>query len=226
MESNVLTEQLYEASEKRATEMAEQGFRFFRHKNSKFGENIHWSKASVANKSNGSLDCNASISKWYQEKDNYDWDTRLNHNGTVRHFMQIIWKSSVTLGCSQVQNVEEPKGGIYTVCMYEPKADLTDIDMQWENVFLEEGMAEKLLPVVTFPPATAHDYEKVDELDEETELEKEFKDVDDIIDTGRVFDRQTPAPSLEDMFIKTSTEFNGFDRNEYIHKSKGLRRKN
>ena len=218
---NEMIEQIFQSSQKRAIEMAEKGFRFFRHKESKYGENIHWSKTDQLN---GSLNCNESISKWYREKDNYDWDSRIQHNGTVRHFVQIVWKSTTTIGCSQVQNVEEEKGGIYTVCMYEPKADTQDPDLQWDNVLPDYTVRTESALVVVSPGA--HDYERVDELDDETELEKEFKDVDDIIDTRKGLDRQTPAPSLEDMFIKTSTEFNGFDRNEYIHKSKGLRRKN
>ena len=203
--------------------MAQRGFRFFRHEKSEFGENIHWSKDSQTNGSQ-SLSCNASINKWYRELDHYDWDSRLKHNGTVRHFIQIVWKSTQIMGCARVQNIEEPKGGVYTVCLYKPKADLKDPELQWENVFpvYVEPTESPLLLVTNGTQIT----ERIDELDDETELEKEFKDVDEIIDTRKMLERRTPAPSLEDMFIKTSTEYNGFDRNHYLHKSKRLRQKN
>ncbi|CAG2165802.1 unnamed protein product [Oppiella nova] len=216
----VINDEIFQSSHKRAIGMAQKGFRFFRHKNSEFGENIHWTSAAHMNGSQP-ISCSDSIGKWYGEVINYDWDYRQSHNGTVRHFIQLVWSPTTTVGCAQVQNIEEPKGGVYTVCLYKPKADFTVNELQWENVFPDYSINKEVQTESTVT-AKAHDYEHIDELDDETELEKEFKDVDDIIDTRNAVQRQTPAPSLEDMFIKTTTQkIPGFDRNEYIHKKNG-----
>ena len=180
----------------------------------------------VPNNDTKSISCNVSISKWYNEINNYDWDFRENHNGTTRHFVQLVWKETTTVACAQVQNIEEKKGGVYTVCLYEPKAEYRDSELAWENVFPRFYSQKKEEPAVT--AIIVADYEHVDELDDETELEKEFKDVDDIIDTRNILERRTPALSLEDIYLKTTTEMTemkGFDRKDYIHKSKSQRRK-
>ncbi|CAG2119241.1 unnamed protein product [Medioppia subpectinata] len=216
----MINDGIFQAAQKRALEMAQKGFRFFRHKDWEFGENIHWTSSEHLN-GLPSINCNDSIGKWYREINNYDWDYRQSSNGTIRHFVQLVWGSTKTVACAQVQNLNGPKGGVYTVCLYKPKADFLDNELQWENVFPDYN-AYKEKTTESSVTEKADDYEHVDELDDETELEKEFKDVDDIIDTRNAKQRLTPAPSLEDMFIKTTTtQTVGFARNAYIHKKNG-----
>ncbi len=210
--------------------MAEKGFRFFRHISSeRFGENIHWGKS--GNSSNSSfISCKIPINKWYDEIDNYDWVTRKRHNGTIRHFSQLVWKSTLNIGCAQVQNIEESKGGFYTACLYEPKAYTRSVKLQVDNVFPDVTKITTTTQLNTVT-SKAHDYEEIVEgVDDETELEKEFKDIDDVIDSRVEYRKQTEAPSLEDI-MKTTTEsyfnraYNSFDRNQYVHKRNALQRR-
>lgn len=120
------------------------------------------------------------------------------------------------------------------MCAYEPKAYTQSVELQINNVFPDISKTTTTtttqFPIVS-DTAKAHDYEENGEgIDDETELEKEFKDIDDVIESRVEYRKQTEAPSLEDL-MKTSTEsylnraYNGFDRNEYVHKRKGVQRK-
>lgn len=98
----------------------------------KFGENIHWGKSSnTSNTSDTSISCKIPIDKWYEEIHNYDWNLRKAYNGTIRHFSQLVWKSTQNIGCAQVENIEETKGGVYTVC-----TSIRLINQKFNNLFI------------------------------------------------------------------------------------------
>ena len=197
--------------------MAKKGFRYFRHeKNPYFNENIHWGVNK--NISDPSISCKLAINKWYNEIYNYNWHNRVHHRGTTAHFINIIWNGIQRIGCGQAMNIGQPKGGTYTVCSYFPRRQSMTPEEHFMNVFPLVPTKTTTIKTTTLSvteTAKAHD-EGANEADEETELEKEFKDMDDVIDIHKgEYKHVTEAPSLEEM-LKSELEDTKIDESRII----------
>ncbi len=169
------------------------GFNHFRHdKRPLYSENIYWG---ASNDSQLYIDCKLAVRKWYNEIYNYNWQDRTNHTGTVAHFMQLIWKDTKRIGCAQARNIDGPKGGTYTVCAYYPWGNSRNPKIQFNNV-LPIIITLPTISTTTTSPATIKAHYEAG-FDYETELEREFKDVDDVIDSKVEYKIATESPSLE-----------------------------
>jgi uncharacterized protein YkwD len=68
-----------------------------------YGENIFMS--------NPPRSCSEAVQLWYDEIDNYDFNNQ-GFSMSTGHFTQVVWKSSVHLGCGQSNG--------YISCNYSP----------------------------------------------------------------------------------------------------------
>jgi uncharacterized protein YkwD len=83
-----------------------------------YGENLFWG---------GSATSKAAADWWYAEIRNYDWNNPIgsyfagdtDSNKEVRHFTQLVWKATTTLGCG----VATCTGKRYYVCRYQPQGN-------------------------------------------------------------------------------------------------------
>ncbi|XP_054779262.1 pathogenesis-related protein 1-like [Prosopis cineraria] len=79
---------------------------------SMYGENLAWS-------SGDQMIGTDAVKLWVDEKANYDYDSNSCVNGTVcRHYTQVVWKSTVYVGCAKVRCYNE--SGIFIGCIYDP----------------------------------------------------------------------------------------------------------
>lgn len=67
--------------------------------------------------------CKALVAQWYKGVHYYSFAKGLVPK-KVEPFAKLIWRRSKKIGCAQVTNDNEQSPGIYTVCVYTPKADL------------------------------------------------------------------------------------------------------
>lgn len=78
------------------------------HSTGPYGENLA--------KSSGDLSGVRAVNLWVEEKANYDYSSN-TCNGECGHYTQIVWKSSVKLGCGKAKC---NSGGTFVVCNYDP----------------------------------------------------------------------------------------------------------
>ncbi|KAJ4896970.1 Pathogenesis-related protein 1 [Raphanus sativus] len=78
------------------------------HSSGTYGENLA--------KSSGDLSGTRAVELWVEEKANYDYPSN-TCNGECGHYTQIVWRSSVKLGCGKARC---DNGGTFIVCNYDP----------------------------------------------------------------------------------------------------------
>ena len=112
-------EDLAEAALKHAKYLASEDT--FQHSNYGYGENIYWS-------SDYSQDgCKSVVDKWYQE--NKDWFYRSGSGNPYRatgHFTQVVWRSTLRVGCARHDKGDGKMKGVFVVCEYDPPGNIGD----------------------------------------------------------------------------------------------------
>ncbi len=93
-------------------------------KDLQYGENLHF----ISPYSN--YDCTPIVKAWYNEIKDYNYNDPSNSKGMVGHFTQVVWKSSLRVGCAQAYSKNSKK--LYTVCSYDPPGNYVAEDK--ENV--------------------------------------------------------------------------------------------
>ena len=73
----------------------------------------------------GDLNATSAVNRWIAEKDNYDYKTNTCREGKMcGHYTQVVWKTSVRLGCAKVMCTNNPCWWI--ICNYEPPGNYID----------------------------------------------------------------------------------------------------
>lgn len=96
------------------------------------GENLYWG---------GSATGKAAVESWYAEVTRYDRnDPITSYNAgdavrskEVRHFTQVVWKATTTLGCG----IQQCGGRKFVVCRYKPQGNWNAND---------PGVLEEMVP--------------------------------------------------------------------------------
>lgn len=83
--------------------------RMFHRKTHKYGENIYWI-------SRGAPSGKSVVRAWYSEIKDYHF-SKPGFSYKTGHFTQVVWKSSVELGCGSAKS---RSGGLFVVCNYSP----------------------------------------------------------------------------------------------------------
>ena len=81
---------------------------------SSFGENIY--RHRYSGESTKTF-CKGIVLKWYKEKSRYDWKSQNGVGVDSRRFAQIVWNSTLRVGCASVASIRET-GHVFTVCSY------------------------------------------------------------------------------------------------------------
>ena len=79
------------------------------HSNGPYGENLA--------KGSGSFTGTAAVNLWVAEKPNYDYNSNSCVGGECRHYTQVVWRNSVSLGCARAQC---NNGWWFIICNYYP----------------------------------------------------------------------------------------------------------
>ncbi|XP_021300261.1 pathogenesis-related protein 1-like [Herrania umbratica] len=79
------------------------------HSGGPYGENLAWSSADLSG--------TAAVNLWVAERPNYDNNSNSCVGGECRHYTQVVWRSSVRLGCAKVRC---NSGGTFITCNYDP----------------------------------------------------------------------------------------------------------
>ncbi len=85
-----------------------------------YGENLY------ASSSSGVTFVDA-INSWYEEKQNYHYDTNSCDSGKVcGHYTQLVWKNSTKVGCAKaVYETGKYKDGTVVVCKFKPAGNVS-----------------------------------------------------------------------------------------------------
>ncbi|KAI1292872.1 Golgi-associated plant pathogenesis-related protein 1 [Halotydeus destructor] len=86
------------------------------------GENLAWDwSLDSGTKLAPPVDCSLIVNDWYNEIKYYNFQ-RPNQMpiNIIGHFTQVVWRSTDKVGCAQAGSVGGNKGGVYTVCNYDP----------------------------------------------------------------------------------------------------------
>ena len=74
-----------------------------------YGENIAWGTSSLTGTD--------AVNLWVSEKANYDYNSNSCVRGTCGHYTQVVWRTSVRLGCGRVQCNDDTW---FILCNYDP----------------------------------------------------------------------------------------------------------
>lgn len=89
----------------------------FKHDAKGYGENLAWNWSS---RGPAPVACSIPTDNWYNEIKDYNFaDPATTPISRVGHFTQVVWAGSTKVGCAQAASLG-PKGGVYTVCNYDP----------------------------------------------------------------------------------------------------------
>ncbi|KAI9112353.1 hypothetical protein K1719_016550 [Acacia pycnantha] len=83
------------------------------HSGSNYGENLAWSS--------GDMSGVDAVKMWVDEKTNYDYNTNSCVGGECLHYTQVVWGSSIRLGCAKVRC---DNGGTFVSCNYDPRGNI------------------------------------------------------------------------------------------------------
>lgn len=84
------------------------------HSGGPYGENIAWGS--------GDLSGVAAVNLWVAEKPYYNYASNSCTKGKAcGHYTQVVWRSSVQLGCAKVKCA---KGGTFIICNYNPPGNI------------------------------------------------------------------------------------------------------
>ena len=93
----------------------------FKHDAQGYGENLAWNWSS---RGPSPVAGSGPVKSWYDEIKDFDFnapdDQRRSPIHKVGHFTQVVWKGSQKVGCAQAAAIGGNRGGVYTVCNYEP----------------------------------------------------------------------------------------------------------
>ena len=102
------------------------------------GENLYWVGSSAAGQFQEDTSYTSAADSWYAEIDDYDMATgssKPDATGAIGHFTQMVWKSSVEVGCGVNLNCNNKFGGGFynsaVVCRYSPPGN-------WVGEYTEE----------------------------------------------------------------------------------------
>lgn len=76
----------------------------------KYGENLAWSSGDQMSGAD-------TVAMWVNEKANYDYSSNSCVGGQCGHYTQVVWKTSVRVGCAKVRC---DNGGTFIGCNYDP----------------------------------------------------------------------------------------------------------
>jgi len=90
------------------------------------GENLYWAASTKTPTLVGVYE--KAVQAWYDEIKDYSWPQTpsdpVNNGGVTGHFTQVVWKSSVKVGCGAVTGCTNMFGGSFinnaVVCRYSP----------------------------------------------------------------------------------------------------------
>ncbi|XP_043496322.1 Golgi-associated plant pathogenesis-related protein 1-like [Polistes fuscatus] len=132
-----------------ATYLAKKGD-ITRRKTMPYGENVYIVYKKDVSRSGAVIEA---ADSWYEENKYYKYgESQADNLKAVRHFTQLVWKSTKFMGFGMVTS---PTGQIYIVCNYYPPGNV-------KNEFAENVL-----------PPKEQEQEKKKEIDEEEEEEKE-----------------------------------------------------
>lgn len=81
------------------------------HSGGPYGENLAWSSADLSG--------TAAVQLWVSEKAYYNYSSNTCAPGKVcGHYTQVVWRSSVRLGCAKVRCSQG--AGTFIICSYDP----------------------------------------------------------------------------------------------------------
>ena len=63
--------------------------------------------------------CREMIKDWYDEIEDYDFNTGTSKGGVITHFTQVVWKESTELGMATAQTADY----FFTVARYKPRGN-------------------------------------------------------------------------------------------------------
>ncbi|MEM6405322.1 MAG: CAP family protein [Pseudomonadota bacterium] len=67
----------------------------------------------------------AAVHAWYEELENYDYQTGSSTNGQViGHFTQVVWKGATKFSCGAAHKTEGEMVKAYVVCRYAPAGNV------------------------------------------------------------------------------------------------------
>ncbi|KAI9095997.1 hypothetical protein K1719_026144 [Acacia pycnantha] len=78
-----------------------------------YGENLAWSS--------GDMSGVDAVKMWVDEKTNYDYNTNSCVGGECLHYTQVVWGSSIRLGCARVRCDNE---ATFVSCNYDPRGNI------------------------------------------------------------------------------------------------------
>ncbi|XP_028777941.1 pathogenesis-related protein 1-like [Neltuma alba] len=83
------------------------------HSGGNYGENLAGST--------GDLSGTDAVKLWVDEKANYDYNSNSCVGGQCLHYTQVVWNTSVRLGCAKVTC---DNGGTFIGCNYDPAGNI------------------------------------------------------------------------------------------------------
>ncbi|OMO92201.1 Allergen V5/Tpx-1-related protein [Corchorus olitorius] len=85
------------------------------HSQGPYGENLAWSSADLSGTD--------AVQMWVNEQNDYDYDSNTCATDKVcGHYTQVVWRSSVRLGCAKVTC--NNNGGTFIGCNYDPPGNI------------------------------------------------------------------------------------------------------
>ncbi|CAK7330285.1 unnamed protein product [Dovyalis caffra] len=82
------------------------------HSGGPYGENLAGSSADLTGR--------AAVKMWVDEKPKYNYNSNSCVGGECRHYTQVVWRSSVRLGCAKARC---NNGGTVISCNYDPRGN-------------------------------------------------------------------------------------------------------
>jgi uncharacterized protein YkwD len=94
----------------------------FEHSHGPYGENLYFTASSSPVTAWDAE--RAAIAGWVDEQALYHYggNDSTHENG---HFTQVVWKSSVRLGCGMARGVKDGLKAVYVVCNYDPPGNVS-----------------------------------------------------------------------------------------------------
>ena len=89
------------------------------------GENLAWFMMSIPTKqcqgpkTPDCTQCREMVKDWYDEIQDYNFDTGKSNGGVILHFTQVVWKETTELGMATAMSKEN----FFTVARYKPKGN-------------------------------------------------------------------------------------------------------
>ena len=90
------------------------------------GENLAWFMMSIPTKqcqgpkTPGCTQCREMVKDWYDEIQDYNFDTGKSNGGVILHFTQVVWKETTDLGMATAKSANK----FITVARYKPRGNI------------------------------------------------------------------------------------------------------